>query len=85
MSHSPSIRGWTYLSISPGSILPSASIITTMSPVAEAKPSRSAAPFPGRFWPTTTKPGHSLFATSTVRSVELPSTRMTSSTQRGID
>lgn len=70
--------------ISSGWVEPSASIITMMSPLAAAKPVRSAAPLPLPCWGTMRIEGSTARATATVLSVEWPSTRMTSNTSVGM-
>ncbi len=69
--------------ISLPSVDPSASIMTMMSPRAAWKPSMSALPLPRLVCTTTRRSGRSLRATAMVSSVELPSTRITSSIQSG--
>ena len=64
--------------ISAGSVDPSASSITMMSPVQAAKPSAIALPLPLPDWVTMRTSGRSLLATATVSSREWPSTRITS-------
>ena len=71
--------------ISRGSVEPSASSITTMSPVAAWKPARSAAPLPAReLEHDPRRPAGTGAATEMVSSVESPSTIRTSSIQLGI-
>ena len=67
-----------------GNMLPSASIITMMSPVAAWNPVRNALPFPTPCCATTRTSGRYARAVITVTSVELPSTRMISSTSFAI-
>ena len=74
----PSCSASTKRGISCGSVEPSASIITMMSPVAAAKPQARALPLPDRVWFMILAEGRSSRATSTVRSEEPPSTMMTS-------
>ena len=69
--------------ISVGSVEPSASIMTMMSPRAAAKPQASALPLPLRSWRTIRASGRSACATSTVSSVEWPSTMISSLTPLG--
>ena len=59
-------------------MLPSASIVTMMSPVAAKKPDLSALPLPTPSCGTTLMSGRQLRAVIRVASVEFPSTRMTS-------
>jgi hypothetical protein len=80
----PATRAATKSGISPGSLLPSASRVTMMSPLAAANPQASALPFPARVCRTMTASGHSNRATSTVRSSECPSTTTISSTSAPI-
>ena len=63
--------------ISSGRVDPSASIMTMMSPVALANPHAKALPLPWRVWSMTIMSGRSRRATSTVPSVDPPSTRTT--------
>ncbi len=79
----PETRAETYDTISLPSAEPSASTITMMSPLHASKPVISASPLPRPCCPTTLTPGHSSRATSTVLSLELPSTRTTSWIQSG--
>ena len=54
----PSVSALTKRSISSGSAEPSASNMTTMSPVTRAKPAARALPLPLRAWRTVMMPGH---------------------------
>src|SRR5829696_535552 len=74
----PSTSAPTNKGISAGSVEPSASIVTTTSPVARANPARSAAPLPARGSSTITTSGRTIRATPIVESVERPSTTITS-------
>ena len=74
----PSLRTSTKRSISAGSAEPSASNMTTMSPVTRAKPAARALPLPLRDWSTVTMPGRTRRAVAMVPSTEPPSTRITS-------
>ena len=67
----------TYRYNSRGSMLPSASISTMTSPVASSMPVRIAAPLPGLCSSTMMIPSHTARATSTVSSIEWPSTMIT--------
>ena len=67
-----------------GDMLPSASIMTMMSPVAARKPVRNALPLPAPCCGTTRTSGRHRRAVSSVTSVELPSTRMISATSSAI-
>ena len=80
----PDRRRPTNAGISCGSVEPSASSITMMSPVAAAKPARRAAPLPGVSTMTTLARGTYSFATATVSSVERPSTMISSWIHDGI-
>ncbi len=74
----PSLSASTNRVISAGSAEPSASNMTTMSPVTRAKPAASALPLPLRLCRTVTMSGSARRAAMTVPSTEPPSTRMTS-------
>ena len=74
----PSVSASTNRSISAGSAEPSASNMTTMSPVTRAKPAARALPLPLRVCRTVMTPGRARRAAATVPSTEPPSTRMTS-------
>ena len=67
-----------------GDMLPSASIMTMMSPVAARKPVRNALPLPVPCCGTTRTSGRHRRAVTSVTSVESPSTRMISSTSSAI-
>lgn len=71
----PSTSACTNSGISAGSVEPSASIVTMMSPVQASIPHASALPLPERVWVTKVASGHSFRATATVSSAELPSTK----------
>ena len=74
----PAFSASTNRTISAGSAEPSASNITTMSPVTRAKPAARALPLPLRVCRTVMMSGSARRAASTVPSTEPPSTRMTS-------
>jgi hypothetical protein len=79
----PEVSAATKLGISAGSVEPSASIITMMSPVAAANPQASALPLPRLVCVITRTSGRSWRAISGVPSVEWPSTTMTSCSPSG--
>ena len=74
----PLQRAATNRGISPGSVEPSASSATTMSPVQAANPSARALPFPRPVCVNVRTSRRKARATLTVRSVEWPSTTITS-------
>jgi hypothetical protein len=74
----PLQRAATKRGISAASADPSASRVTMTAPVHAAKPAARAFPFPRPLCTTTLTSGRRLRATSTVPSVELPSTTITS-------
>ena len=74
----PATSASTNAGISRGSAEPSASNMTTTSPVAAANPQASALPLPLRVWVITRIDGMTRRATAIESSTERPSTRITS-------